>query len=186
MRALCRSARGGAQEALEAQGKYYKQGEGPPLEDLTDAWTLGRPTSFLAPRAPDTSGMRTRGEMCSSHRGSTSRAQPRKNEQICSPHQIHDDVEVACRLLSGIGARSPSGPLSNQDGWRQVGAPLHRSGGPGIAEECGKRIEQSWSGAGFANAGFAVARLGQPKRSGLPRIRGDLRSAQPDPPRRWR
>jgi len=25
-------------EALEAQGKYYKQGEGPPLEDLGDAW----------------------------------------------------------------------------------------------------------------------------------------------------
>merc|ERR1712039_686834 len=26
-------------EALEAQGKYYKQGEGPPLEELGDAWT---------------------------------------------------------------------------------------------------------------------------------------------------
>eukprot|EP00747_Dinoflagellata_sp_TGD_P026821 gnl/TRDRNA2_/TRDRNA2_132197_c0_seq4.p1 gnl/TRDRNA2_/TRDRNA2_132197_c0~~gnl/TRDRNA2_/TRDRNA2_132197_c0_seq4.p1 ORF type:complete len:572 (-),score=142.14 gnl/TRDRNA2_/TRDRNA2_132197_c0_seq4:103-1818(-) len=26
-------------EALEAQGKYYKQGEGPPLEDLGDCWT---------------------------------------------------------------------------------------------------------------------------------------------------
>merc|ERR1712176_1471248 len=25
-------------EALEAQGKYYKQGEGPPLEELADAW----------------------------------------------------------------------------------------------------------------------------------------------------
>merc|ERR1712176_973923 len=25
-------------EALEAQGKYYKQGEGPPLEELGDAW----------------------------------------------------------------------------------------------------------------------------------------------------
>lgn len=28
----------GEKEALEAQGKYYKQGEGPPLEELTDAW----------------------------------------------------------------------------------------------------------------------------------------------------
>merc|ERR1712186_120379 len=26
-------------EALMAQGKYYKQGDGPPLEDLSDAWT---------------------------------------------------------------------------------------------------------------------------------------------------
>jgi short subunit dehydrogenase-like uncharacterized protein len=26
-------------EALMAQGKYFKQGEGPPLEDLSDAWT---------------------------------------------------------------------------------------------------------------------------------------------------
>lgn len=27
-------------ELLEAQGRYYKQGEGPPLEDLADAWTV--------------------------------------------------------------------------------------------------------------------------------------------------
>jgi len=30
---------GGEKEALEQQGKYYKQGEGPPLEELSDAWT---------------------------------------------------------------------------------------------------------------------------------------------------
>jgi len=29
----------GEKEMLEAQGKYYKQGEGPPLEELGDAWT---------------------------------------------------------------------------------------------------------------------------------------------------
>lgn len=29
---------GGEKEMLEQQGKYYKQGEGPPLEELTDAW----------------------------------------------------------------------------------------------------------------------------------------------------
>mmetsp|Transcript_63267 Transcript_63267/g.147344 ORF Transcript_63267/g.147344 Transcript_63267/m.147344 type:complete len:431 (-) Transcript_63267:89-1381(-) len=29
---------GGEKEALQAQGKYYKQGEGPPLEELSDAW----------------------------------------------------------------------------------------------------------------------------------------------------
>jgi short subunit dehydrogenase-like uncharacterized protein len=28
----------GEKELLEAQGKYYKQGEGPPLEELADAW----------------------------------------------------------------------------------------------------------------------------------------------------
>merc|ERR1719436_2255474 len=29
---------GGEKEMLEQQGKYYKQGEGPPLEELADAW----------------------------------------------------------------------------------------------------------------------------------------------------
>lgn len=29
---------GGEKEMLEQQGKYYKQGEGPPLEELSDAW----------------------------------------------------------------------------------------------------------------------------------------------------
>jgi len=29
---------GGEKEALEKMGKYYKQGEGPPLEELSDAW----------------------------------------------------------------------------------------------------------------------------------------------------
>merc|ERR1719346_328312 len=30
---------GSEKELLEQQGKYYKQGEGPPLEELSDAWT---------------------------------------------------------------------------------------------------------------------------------------------------
>merc|ERR1712127_100692 len=29
---------GSEKELLEQQGKYYKQGEGPPLEELSDAW----------------------------------------------------------------------------------------------------------------------------------------------------
>jgi len=44
---------GGEKEALEKMGKYYKQGEGPPLEELSDAWVA----FFLI--AETTSGQKT-------------------------------------------------------------------------------------------------------------------------------
>lgn len=45
-------------EMLEAQGKYYKQGEGPPLEDLGDAWIA----AFMW--AQTTSGKELRCSIC--------------------------------------------------------------------------------------------------------------------------
>jgi len=48
----------GEKEMLEAQGKYYKQGEGPPLEDLSDAWTA----SFMYTQT--TSGKEIRCSIC--------------------------------------------------------------------------------------------------------------------------
>mmetsp|Transcript_67512 Transcript_67512/g.170343 ORF Transcript_67512/g.170343 Transcript_67512/m.170343 type:complete len:532 (+) Transcript_67512:165-1760(+) len=45
-------------EMLEAQGKYYKQGEGPPLEDLSDAWIAQQ---FVA---QTTSGKEMRAALC--------------------------------------------------------------------------------------------------------------------------